>query len=55
MQSRFTDQTAKLDSARALERVLQQAQAVLEKRLVDQTVELRHARAEVQAKKETKT
>jgi hypothetical protein len=55
LQSRFTDQTAELDAARTLERVLQKAQAVLEKHLADQTVELRQSRADLHKEQERKT
>ncbi len=48
LQSRFTDQTAKLVSAKTLEGVLQKAQALLEKRVTAQTLELRQSRAELE-------
>ena len=44
LQSRFTDQTAKLNASGKLEGVLRKAQAVLEKRLADQAKELNQTR-----------
>jgi predicted RNase H-like HicB family nuclease len=55
LQSRFTDQTAELDAAKTLEKVLQKAQAVLEKHLADQTDELRQSRADLHKEQERKT
>ena len=52
LQSRFTDQTAALDSAKILETVLQKAQGVLEKRFAHQTTELRQAQVDLQTEKE---
>jgi two-component system CheB/CheR fusion protein len=51
LQSRFTDQTAELDTAKTLEGVLQRAQAVLEKRFTAQTTELRQSRADLVTEK----
>jgi len=51
VQGRFKDQGEALSAAQTLEGVLQAAQAVLEKRIGAQTVELRQARAEVQAER----
>ena len=51
LQTRFTEQAEKLDTARKLEGVLQKAQAVLEKRLNDQTADLRQSRADLVTEK----
>ena len=51
LKTRFTDQTAELDSAKILEGVLHKAQSVLEKRFTDQTAELRQSRAELKTEK----
>jgi len=54
LQSRFTSQTAELDTAKTLEGVLQKAQAVLEKRFTAQTTELRQSKADLKTAKERK-
>jgi len=51
LQTRFTDQTAELDSVKLLESVLHKAQTVLEKRFTDQTAELSQSRAELKTEK----
>ena len=52
LQTRFSNQTAELNSAEALTEVLQKAQTLLEKRFKDQALELRHTQADLQVKKE---
>ncbi len=54
LQTRFTDQSAELDSAKTLESVLNKAQTVLEKRFTAQTAELRQSQAALRTEKDRK-
>jgi hypothetical protein len=55
MQDRLSDQASELEAKRELERVLQQAQVILENRLAEQTTELRQTRGELPAAKTKKS